>query len=277
MGRHVNQSFILFLIRKFNLDRQNHSQFCKCYCCRRLINLNRKLGKWNFYDLNKDRDKWFIFFIKKMVMKLLFFQFLFDKKTSNNLNKYIIVKYFAESEYAKVPYQATEGAAGYDLFPAETKTLLPKSTDTISSDLRWAIPSGFYGKVFPRSGIVKEHFVTIDAGVIDSDFRGIIQVLLVNHHHEKTFTVRAEDRIAQVVFMEKFSVNFHKVSDPALLGKTKHGHDGFGSTGVEVIKKVKQSERVIEMITSEGDQVTVNPEDNFQIFSEKTKDDLQIT
>ena len=50
---------------------------------------------------------------------------------SNNLNKYITVKYFAESEYDKVPYQATEGAAGYDLFAAETKTLLPKSTDTI--------------------------------------------------------------------------------------------------------------------------------------------------
>ena len=48
---------------------------------------------------------------------------------------------------------------------------------------------------------------------------------------------------------------------------------------MEVIKKVKQSESesVIEMITSEGDQVTVNPEDNLQIFSEKTKDDLQIT
>ena len=69
------------------------------------------------------------------------------------MSKYITVKYFAESEYAKEPYQATEGAAGYDLFAAETKTLLPKSTDTISSDLRWAIPSGFYGKFFPRSDI----------------------------------------------------------------------------------------------------------------------------
>ena len=162
------------------------------------------------------------------------------------------------------------------MFAAETKTLLPKSTDTISLDLRWAIQSGFYGKVFPRSGILKEHFVTIDAGVIDSDFRGIIQVLLVNHHHEKIFTVRAEDRIAQVVFMEKFNVNFHKVSDPALLGKTKRGHDGFGSTGVEVIKKVKESESEIEMITSEGKQVTVNAEDNLQLITEKAEDDSQI-
>ena len=196
---------------------------------------------------------------------------------SNSNIKYITVKYFAESKYEKEPYQASEDAAGYDLFAAETKTLLPKSTDAISLDLRWVIPGGFYGKVFPRPGILKEHFVTIDAGVIDSDFRGIIQVFLVNHHHEKTFTVRAEDRIAQVVFMEKFNVNFHKVSDPALLGKTKRGHDGFGSTGVEVSKKVQESESELGMITSEGKQVTVNAEDNLQLITEKAEDDLQIT
>ena len=67
-------------------------------------------------------------------------------------------------------------------------------------------------KSIPRSGLLKEHFVTVDTGVIDSDFRGIVQVLLINHHKEKTFTVRAEDRIAQVVFMEKFNVEFRKVS-----------------------------------------------------------------
>ena len=85
--------------------------------------------------------------------------------------------------------------------------------------------------------------MTIDAGVIDSYYRGMVQVLLVNHHHEKTFTVRVEERTAQVVFMKTFNVNFCKVSDPALLGKTKHSHDGFGSTGVELIKKVNGNVR----------------------------------
>ena len=82
---------------------------------------------------------------------------------------------------------------------------------TLSIELRWAIPPGFYGKLFPHSGILKEHF--IDAGVIEADFRGIIQVLILNHHPEKTFTVRTEDRITQVVFMEKFNANFHTVSN----------------------------------------------------------------
>ena len=101
---------------------------------------------------------------------------------SKIMGKYITVKYLAESEFATVPYQASEDAAGYDLFPTETKTLLPNSANTISLDLRWAISTGFYVKLFPRSGLLKENLVTADAGVIDSDFRGIIQVLSVNHH-----------------------------------------------------------------------------------------------
>ena len=52
------------------------------------------------------------------------------------MSKYITVKYFAETEFAKEPYQATEGAVGYGFFAAETKTFLPNSVDTISLDLR---------------------------------------------------------------------------------------------------------------------------------------------
>ena len=120
---------------------------------------------------------------------------------------------------------------------------------------------------------MKEHFVTVDAGVIDSDFRGIDQVLLVNHHREKTFTVRAENRIAQVVFMEKFNADFRKVADSVALVKTKRGHDRFCSTDVEVIKKVKTDNDVI----TSPEKITVNSQDNLQIISEKSEDDLQIT
>ena len=115
-----------------------------------------------------------------MTVKLLFFQFLFEK-----MSKCITLKCYPESEFARELYQATEDSAGYNLFAAETKTFIPKSVGTLSLDLRCAIPTGFYGKLFPRSGILREHFVTIDAGVIDADFRGIIQVLISNHHPEK--------------------------------------------------------------------------------------------
>ena len=52
------------------------------------------------------------------------------------MSKYITVKYYAENEFAKEPYQVTEDSAGYDLFAAQTKTFLPKSVDTLSLELR---------------------------------------------------------------------------------------------------------------------------------------------
>ena len=79
-----------------------------------------------------------------MVVKLLFFQLLFEKKKS----KYITVEYYTENEFAKEPYQATEHSTEYDVIAVETKSFLPKTVDTISLELRWDIPTGFYGKLF---------------------------------------------------------------------------------------------------------------------------------
>ena len=79
---------------------------------------------------------------------------------------------------------------------------MPQSFASISLKMIWSIPSGFYGQLFKRSGIFKENFVTVEGGVIDSDFRGEVSALLFNHHPEKTFTVRESNRFAQVVFME---------------------------------------------------------------------------
>ena len=126
-------------------------------------------------------------------------------------------------------------------FAAGTKTILPNSVTSISLEMIWAIPSGYYGKFFSRFGLLIEHFLTAEAGLIDSDFRGDIKVLLFDHHPEKTFTVRAGDRIPQIVFMEKLDVNFQRVTDKHLLGLTKRGSGGFGSTGVSEIKKKKKN------------------------------------
>ena len=163
------------------------------------------------------------------IKKLLFFQFLLK------MSKQITIKYYLDF-CVKEPYQDSEDAAGCDVFAAETETKISRYC-FVRNDL--AIPSGFYGKIFPRSGILREHLVTVDAGLIDSDFRRTVAALLFNHHREKTFTVRAGNRIAQVVFLEKFTANFSRVADKHLLGITKRVSDGFGSTGVSVIKKKK--------------------------------------
>ena len=75
--------------------------------------------------------------------------------------------------------------------------------------------------------------------------------------------------------MEKFNADFGKVSDTTMLGNTKRGNEGFGSTGAQVIKKLKESETEIKMVTSEGGKVTISSEQNLQIVS--VEDDLQIT
>ena len=61
----------------------------------------------------------------------------------------------------------------------------------------------FLWKDFSTVWSFKEHFITCDAGALDLDFSGIVQVLMMNHHPEKTFTIRTGDRIAQCVFMKK--------------------------------------------------------------------------
>ena len=98
-------------------------------------------------------------------------------------------------------------------------------------------------KVFRRSGLLKDHLITCDAGVLDADFRGIVWVIMINHHPEKTFTIRTGDRIAQYVFMKKYNVEFQKVSGMAMSSITKRGRDGFGSTsGITKVLKLDDSD-----------------------------------
>ena len=118
----------------------------------------------------------------------------------------------------------------------EAKTILPGKNDLVSLVFRWAIPKGFCSRIFPCSSLVKDNNVTVEAGLTDTDYRGLIYVLLFNHS-EKVFTVRTGERIAQAVFFEKFDVHFEKVSKKQELGVTKRGSGGFGLTGITVIKK----------------------------------------
>ena len=178
------------------------------------------------------------------------------------MSKTVNVKYFAESVFAKEPQKATEESAGYDLYAAEAKTILPGKNDLVCLDLRWAIPKGFCGRIFPRSSLIKENNVTVEAGLIDADYRGLVYVLLFNHS-EKVFTVRTGDRIAQAVFFEKFDVRFEKVSKQEELGVTKRGSGGFRSTGITVIKKMKVSEQPEEddlVVTAKEGTISVNDE-----------------
>ena len=90
------------------------------------------------------------------------------------MSKTVNVKYFAETVFAKEPHKGTEESAGYDLYAAEAKTIMPGKNDLFSLDFCWAIPKGFYGRIFPRSSLIKENNVTVEAGLIEADYRGLI-------------------------------------------------------------------------------------------------------
>ena len=93
--------------------------------------------------------------------------------------------------------------------------------------MNFEIESGYYGKIFLHSSLIKDHFVSVDAGVIDSDFRGCVQVLMVNHSRND-FVVHVAQRIAQIVFHKCEDVNFIKSNT---LSKTVRDVGAFGSTG----------------------------------------------
>ena len=86
-----------------------------------------------------------------------------------------------------------------DLYAAANKEILPKTNIIVSLDLRIPIPKGFFGKIFSRSGLFLNYKITAAAGVFDSGFRGIVQVLLFNHS-DKTFYAKKGDRIAKLFF-----------------------------------------------------------------------------
>ena len=87
----------------------------------------------------------------------------------------ITVKYYPETDMVKVPFQSTLESAGYHSYAAVSTNILPKSHAIVSLDLRWAIPKGFYGKIFSRFGLFVKHLITAEAGVVDSGYRGLLR------------------------------------------------------------------------------------------------------
>jgi dUTP pyrophosphatase len=130
------------------------------------------------------------------------------------------------------PEYATEEAAGADVRANVTAPLVipPRKSALIPTGLRFEIPVGYKIQILPRSGLALNHQVTIlnTPGTIDSDYRGEVQVILINHG-ERDFIVQPQMRIAQIVVAPALKARFIKAD---LLAETKRGAGGFGHTGV---------------------------------------------
>ena len=128
-----------------------------------------------------------------------------------------------------LPAYATPGAAGMDVVSAETVTIASGARHAVATGLSLAIPEGYEIQVRPRSGLALKHGITVPntPGTIDSDYRGELKVILINHGSD-SFAIARGDRIAQLVLAPVVQAQWREVEE---LDETVRGEGGFGSTG----------------------------------------------
>jgi len=128
-----------------------------------------------------------------------------------------------------LPAYATAGAAGMDVVSAESVMIAPGARHAVATGFALAIPAGFEIQVRPRSGLALKHGITVPntPGTIDSDYRGELKVILINHGAEP-FVIARGDRVAQLVLAPVVQAAWDEVAE---LDATERGAGGFGSTG----------------------------------------------
>lgn len=129
---------------------------------------------------------------------------------------------------ATIPTRATPGSAGLDLYALQNGTIVPKSSAVVDTGVAMEIPPNHVGLIKSRSSLASKHGIDVAAGVIDSDYRGPVMVLLRNVSDE-LFSYAQGDRVAQMLIIPVATPEI-LLSDTAL-DKTDRGAGGFGSTG----------------------------------------------
>jgi dUTP pyrophosphatase len=130
---------------------------------------------------------------------------------------------------ARLPERAYVGDAGLDLAACEPVSLGPGERAVVPTGLAVAIPEGYAGFVQPRSGLAARHGLTIvnAPGLIDSGYRGEIQIVLLNTDREETFNAEPGERIAQLVVLPVPEISLREVEE---LPPSERGVRGFGSS-----------------------------------------------
>lgn len=155
-------------------------------------------------------------------------------------------------EGAQLPAYQTSGAAGMDLHSIHDVVIPPNRRVLVKTGLKVAIPVGYEGQIRPRSGLALKHGISVvnSPGTIDSDYRGEIGVILINHGTD-TVTLAAGERVAQIVFAPVAWAFFAQVDDIANL-PTERGEGGFGSTGLHLIEMSIMPNLKTETVLSDG-------------------------
>jgi dUTP pyrophosphatase len=141
----------------------------------------------------------------------------------------VLIKRLPHSHGLDLPAYATAGAAGMDVVSAENLILRPGMRHAVATGFAVAIPPGYEIQVRPRSGLALKHGISVPntPGTVDSDYRGEVKVILINHSQDN-FTIERGDRIAQLVVSPVTLASWAEVDE---LDATARGTGGFGSTG----------------------------------------------
>jgi dUTP pyrophosphatase len=145
----------------------------------------------------------------------------------------ILFKKLPHAKDLPLPDYESKSAAGMDIRAALEKPVTLKSGERtlIPTGLQMSIPDGFEAQIRPRSGLAIRNGITMlnSPGTIDSDYRGEVKVIAINHGNED-FIIEHGDRIAQMVIAPVTQFSIKEVDD---LSSTDRGEGGFGSTGVK--------------------------------------------
>ena len=149
-----------------------------------------------------------------------------QKIIPNQISSAIPIKLLHEN--AILPSKGTPNSAGFDLYASKPTKIQPKTRELINTGIAMAIPTGYYGRIAPRSSLTIKSNIDIGAGVIDSDYRGEIYPCLINNS-DNIFHINKGDRIAQIIIEQ--SPPF-KLLQTSSLNNTQRGTGGFGSTDI---------------------------------------------
>lgn len=144
----------------------------------------------------------------------------------------IVVKKKKGCEDLPIPKYATKGSSGMDLYADVDGevTLMPGEIKLVSSGIYLCIPDGYEAEIRPRSGLALKHGISLvnTPGTIDSDYRGLLSLIMINHG-KLPFTIKRGDRIAQMVIKEVVRAEIETAED---LDETLRSGGGFGHTGI---------------------------------------------
>lgn len=130
---------------------------------------------------------------------------------------------------ALIPNRQREGDAGFDLHSCESGVVRPSDQRIVDTGIAVAIPDGHVGLIRDRSGLAAKKYITVMGGVIDSNYRGELKVILRNHDIDAVYFFRKGDRIAQLVIVPLCTLPVEVVAH--FNDDTPRGNAGFGSSG----------------------------------------------